>query len=60
MNQYGIPNAHAYSVMTAFQIKVTEKLSYKVYMIRNPWSISNYKGMWNPNDKLWKNKQILK
>ncbi len=56
MNQYGIPNAHAYSVMTAFQIKVTEKLSYKVYMIRNPWSISNYKGMWNPNDKLWKNK----
>jgi hypothetical protein len=55
MNQYGIPNSHAYSVMSAFYIKSSENLIYKVYMIRNPWSISNYKGMWNPNDKLWKN-----
>jgi hypothetical protein len=59
MNQYGIPNSHAYSVISAFYIKSSEKLIYKVYMIRNPWSTSNYKGMWNAKDKLWKNLSFL-
>jgi hypothetical protein len=47
VNKYGIANEHAYSVMSAFYIKLSDKLIYKVYMIRNPWSISNYSGMWN-------------
>jgi hypothetical protein len=35
---------------------------YSVYMIRNPWSISSFKGKWNPRDSRWTRsfrKQIL-
>jgi hypothetical protein len=43
-NSYGIPNGHAYSILDAFEIG-----SNKIYMIRNPWSSSKYKGKWNSN-----------
>lgn len=44
-NKYGIPNSHAYSILDAFKIG-----SNKIYMVRNPWSKSNYRGKWNPQD----------
>ena len=44
-NKYGIPNGHAYSILDAFEMG-----SNQIYMIRNPWSNSDYKGKWKAND----------
>jgi hypothetical protein len=51
-NKYGIPEAHAYTVLAAFTVTRSGQ-QHSLYMIRNPWSESKYKGQWNPKDPRW-------
>ena len=50
-NSCNIPMAHAYAVISVFQM--TDGSSHRMYMIRNPWGTSEYNGNWRSSDPAW-------
>lgn len=52
-NSCGIAMSHAYSLISAFELKTSSTVDHKMYMIRNPWGTSTYTGSWNANDAAW-------
>lgn len=53
LNQCGVAQLHAYSLIAAFELKTGATVDHKLYMMRNPWGISYYNQSWNQNDASW-------
>ena len=53
-NRFGIANGHGYSLMSAFYLRdPSGNIVHRMYMIRNPWSVSSYIGNFNSRDARW-------
>ena len=52
-NDCGIVQMHAYSVLSAFEMTDSDSTVHKMYLIRNPWGITEYSNDWNKNDSRW-------
>lgn len=52
-NGCGIAMSHAYSLISAFELKTSSTVDHKMYMMRNPWGISTYNGSWYYGDSAW-------
>ena len=53
-NVCGIANGHAYSILSAFDMKDASNTIHSVYMIRNPWGLDNgYNQTWKATDTKW-------
>ncbi len=52
-NVCGIPNGHAYSILSAFTMTDASGKVNSVYMIRNPWGYDNYNQTWKATDTKW-------
>lgn len=50
LNECGIANAHAYTLISAFELKTGATVDHKMYMMRNPWGISYFNKTWNQAD----------
>jgi hypothetical protein len=57
-NSCGIAMSHAYSLISAFELKTGSTVDYKMYMMRNPWGITYYSGSWNANYTMWSSDYI--
>ena len=54
VNSCGINQAHAYSIISAFYLETTPGVAdYKLYMLRNPWGETAYKGKFKHDDARW-------
>ena len=40
LNECGIAQRHAYSLIAAFELKTGSTVDHKLYMVRNPWGFS--------------------
>lgn len=52
-NTCGIVAGHAYSMMSVFELKTGSTVDHKMYMLRNPWGITNFKMNWKSTDSAW-------
>jgi hypothetical protein len=46
-NGCGIAMSHAYSILAAFTMTDASNISYKMFLIKNPWGGSLYSSDWN-------------
>lgn len=53
LNSCNIVAGHAYSMISAFELKTGSTVDYKLVMVRNPWGITEYNGNWKSSDALW-------
>ena len=53
INNCNIVAGHAYSILSVFELSTGEQVDHKMYMIRNPWSVTTYSGNWFDNDERW-------
>ena len=53
VNDCGIAMGHAYSIISAFELKTGATVDYKLFMVRNPWGITYYNRAWSYNDASW-------
>lgn len=59
LNTCGIPEAHSFTVLSAFTMTdETTKIEHKMLLLRNPWAITTYSGAWSSEDKKWTNALI--
>ena len=61
-NICGIPNSHAYSLISVFTLKnSTKDVQNYMYMLRNPWGTDKlmYNMSWNQKDPKWTADYIL-
>jgi hypothetical protein len=54
-NTCGMVQGHAYSMIAAFEMTEANGTKHKMYLMRNPWSLTYYSSDWNPNDSRWTN-----
>jgi hypothetical protein len=52
-NRCGIANSHAYSVLSAFEMRDSNNNVHKMAMLRNPWGKTFYNWSWSMNDTRW-------
>ena len=52
-NDCGIAYGHAYSLLAAFEMTDASSVTWKMYMLRNPWGTTSYSGNWNKDDTKW-------
>ena len=50
LNECGIAQSHAYSLIAAFELKTSDTVDHKLYMMRNPWGISYFNQTWRSTD----------
>jgi hypothetical protein len=55
LNSCGVANAHAYSIMTVFELTEADNTVTEMLLVRNPWGQSFYSGDWNKDDVKWTN-----
>ena len=55
MKKVGLVDAHAYSLISAQEIKVPRSLGSRVRLVkvRNPWGKKEWGGDWSDKSKLW-------
>lgn len=46
-NACGIAESHAYSILEVFKMTDSSNVEHKMLMMRNPWGIGYYTGLWN-------------
>ena len=51
-NGCGIPNGHAYSILSTFTLTDSDG-SHDMLLLRNPWGLTHYSSDWNENDPRW-------
>lgn len=52
-NVCGMVQGHAYSVIAAFELIESNGTKHKMYLLRNPWSITYYSSDWHAEDPRW-------
>lgn len=52
-NDCGIASAHAYSIISTFEMTDASGTSYKMLLMRNPWGVTQYSGDWNKDYSSW-------
>ena len=50
LNDCGIHNHHAFSILSVFEMNSSDGTSQELMMIRNPRMVTEYKGKWNTAD----------
>jgi hypothetical protein len=58
LNSCNIVAGHAFSMIAVFELTTGETVDAKLYMMRNPWSMTDYNGDWNQNDEAWTEEYI--
>ena len=58
-NDCGIAQAHAYSILAAFEM-VNGAATIDMLLMRNPWGITYYTGTWSHNDTNWTDALVAK
>ena len=58
-NVCGMIQGHAYSVIAAFELVESDGTKHKMYLLRNPWSITYYSSDWHANDPRWTDELAL-
>lgn len=53
LNQCGVPESHALSVISVFEFTDDSGIKHDMMLIRNPWKKSDYNMAWSANDKRW-------
>ena len=53
LNVCNIVAGHAFSMLAAFELTTGETVDAKLYMMRNPWSMTYYNMDWNQDDDAW-------
>ena len=52
-NKDGLPYNHAFSVLKAIELNLTDGQKVKLVQLRNPWGNETYKGRWSDRDVRW-------
>lgn len=52
-NDCGIAQSHAYSVLSTFTMTDGSGTEHNMILMRNPWGITYYNGLWNDEDSNW-------
>ena len=53
LNICGMVQGHAYSVLSTFEMTDSEGNRHKMYLFRNPWSVTFYSSDWHAEDPRW-------
>ena len=53
LNSCNIVAGHAFSMLAAFELTTSEAVDHKLYMLRNPWGITEYNMSWKSSDPAW-------
>jgi len=52
-NYCGIAYGHAYSIITVFQMELSDSSIVDMIMLRNPWGSTYYNRTWSSSDPNW-------
>ena len=53
LNSCGIRMNHAYSIIAVFEMDSISGFTHRMYMMRDPWAVTDYNADWHAGDSAW-------